>query len=103
MDHLQNDKSTLVVGGIDGIVRILDQENGSVLSGCIVDESSNVPNRSTDKYGVIQKKKVKRLSEDARIDLMPHRPPITCLGVGMQKIVTTHNDKYIRLWKFHNN
>ncbi|KAL2491636.1 F-box/WD-40 repeat-containing protein [Abeliophyllum distichum] len=103
MDHLRNDKSRLVVGGIDGIVRILDQENGIVLSGCIMDESGNVPNRSTDKYGAIEKKKVKRLSEDVHIDLMPHRPPITCLGVGMQKIVTTHNDKYIRLWKFRNN
>ncbi|CAI9769455.1 unnamed protein product [Fraxinus pennsylvanica] len=101
MGHLRNDKSTLVVGGIDGIVRILDQENGLVLSGCIMDESSNVRNRSTEKYGAIQKNEVKRLSEDAHIDLMPHRPPIKCLGVGMQKIVTTHNDKYIRLWKFH--
>ena len=40
--------------------------------------------------------------EDTRIDDIPRivRPPITCLAVGMNKVVTTHNTKYIRLWKF---
>ncbi|KAL0377179.1 UNVERIFIED_CONTAM: F-box/WD-40 repeat-containing protein [Sesamum calycinum] len=100
MHHLRNDKSTLVVGGIDGVLRIIDQNSGEVLSRCIMQDNRNVSNHSTDKNRVVEKKKAIRLSEDDRIDLMPNRPPITCLAVGMQKVVTTHNDKHIRVWKF---
>lgn len=99
MHHLRNDKSTLVVGGIDGVLRIVDQNSGEVLSRCIMQDNRNVPNQ-TDKNRVVEKKKAIRLSEDDRIDLMPNRPPITCLAVGMQKVVTTHSDKHIRVWKF---
>jgi len=28
------------------------------------------------------------------------RPQITSLSVGMKKIVTTHGENYIRVWKF---
>uniref|UniRef100_A0A5B7BI04 F-box domain-containing protein n=1 Tax=Davidia involucrata TaxID=16924 RepID=A0A5B7BI04_DAVIN len=100
MHHLRNDRSSLVVGGIDGVLRILDQDTGEVLSRCIMDESSRVSNFSKD--GVIKRKKARRLSEDTRIDLTSKtsRPSIRCLAVGMQKVVTTHNDKYIRIWKF---
>ncbi|KAA8515625.1 hypothetical protein F0562_018764 [Nyssa sinensis] len=100
MHHLRNDKSTLVVGGIDGVLRILDQDTGEVFSRCIMDESSRLSNSSKDV--VIERKKARRLSEDTRIDLITKtcRPPIRCLAVGMQKVVTTHNDKYIRMWKF---
>ncbi|KAK4476627.1 hypothetical protein RD792_015787 [Penstemon davidsonii] len=103
MNHLRNDKSTLVVGGIDGVLRIVDQDSGEVLSRCIMRESNNnISKLTTPKngIGVVEKKKAIRLSEDDRIDLMPNRPPITCLAVGMQKVVTTHNDRYIRVWKF---
>ncbi|KAI3448854.1 hypothetical protein Pfo_005519 [Paulownia fortunei] len=100
MHHLRNDKSTLVVGGIDGVLRIVDQDSGEVLSRCIMEENSNISNRSTHKNGVVEKRKAIRLSEDDRIDLMPNRPPITCLAVGMQKVVTTHSDRYIKVWKF---
>ncbi|KAK4424921.1 F-box/WD-40 repeat-containing protein [Sesamum alatum] len=39
MHHLRNDKSTLVVGGIDGVLRIVDQNSGEVLSRCIMDDN----------------------------------------------------------------
>ncbi|GFY92208.1 F-box family protein with WD40/YVTN repeat doamin [Actinidia rufa] len=102
MHHLRGDKSTLVVGGIDGVLRFLNQDTGVVFSRCIMDENS-VSNFSRDSYGVIQIRKARRLSEDTRIDLIPKssRPSIRCLGVGMQKVVTTHNEKYIKIWKFN--
>ncbi|XP_060217400.1 F-box/WD-40 repeat-containing protein At3g52030 [Lycium barbarum] len=106
MHHLRNDTSTLVVGGIDGVLRIVDQVTGEVVSRCVMDDSSTMLHRSTERFGTLQieKRKLKRLSEDDRIDLMPRasRPQITCLAVGMEKVVTTHNDKYIRVWKFKN-
>ncbi|KAG8363623.1 hypothetical protein BUALT_Bualt19G0041700 [Buddleja alternifolia] len=100
MHHLRNDKSTLVVGGIDGVLRILDQDSGEVLSSCIMEENGNIYSRSRDRNVVIEKRRGVRLSEDDRIDLMPNRPPIACLAVGMQKVVTTHSDRYVRVWKF---
>ncbi|XP_057790044.1 F-box/WD-40 repeat-containing protein At3g52030 isoform X1 [Salvia miltiorrhiza] len=101
MHHLRSDASTLVVGGIDGVLRIVDQGSGNVLSRCIM-ENSSISSRSTDKNKVIEKKKAIRLTEDDRIDLLPNRPPITCLAVGMQKVVTAQSDKCIRVWKFGN-
>ncbi|KAH6814365.1 F-box family protein with WD40/YVTN repeat doamin [Perilla frutescens var. frutescens] len=100
MHHLRNDTSTLVVGGIDGVLRIVDQGSGDVLSRCIM-ENSSISSGSTDKNRVIVRKKLAtRLAEDDRIDLMPNRPPVSCLAVGMQKVVTAHSDKYISVWKF---
>ncbi|KAL8555342.1 hypothetical protein ACS0TY_003230 [Phlomoides rotata] len=104
MHHLRNDKSTLVVGGIDGVVRIVDQDSGEVLSRWMLEQNVNTSlNRSTVNSVVFEKKKATKLSEDVRIDLMPNRPPIFCLGVGMQKLVTAHNDRFIRVWKFGSN
>lgn len=104
MHHLRNDTSTLVVGGIDGVLRTVDQVTGEVISRCIMDDSTAVVHRSTERFGTIQieSRKLRRLSENDRIDLMPRtcKPQITCLAVGMEKVVTTHNDKYIRVWKF---
>lgn len=103
MHHLLGDKSTLVIGGIDGVLRTVDQNSGEVLSRLIMEEDRSISNRSKAKNGgVIERKKAVRLSEDDRIDLMPNRPPISCLAVGMQKVVTTHNDRYIRVWRFGN-
>ncbi|XP_057977508.1 F-box/WD-40 repeat-containing protein At3g52030 [Malania oleifera] len=112
MQTLQNDVATLVVGGIDGVLRILDQNTGSVLSSCVMEDrllpssSRNTPvlpsySKSTD--GIIERRKGRRLSEDTCISRVPRstRPPITCLAVGMKKVVTTHNGKHIRLWKFN--
>lgn len=104
MNHLKNDTSTLVVGGLDGVLRALDQDTGEVLSMYIMDEPSSSSNNSKDRHNVIEKKKVRRLAEDERIDALPvaSRPSITCLAVGMQKVVTTHAEKYIRVWRFSN-
>lgn len=105
MNHLRNDTSTLVVGGLDGILRVLDQDTGEVLSMCVMDEPSNTPNHSNIKKQVIERKKVRGLAEDERIDALPlfSRPPITCLAVGMQKVVTAHSERHIRVWRFSNN
>ncbi|CAI9091990.1 OLC1v1027116C1 [Oldenlandia corymbosa var. corymbosa] len=100
------DTSVLVVGGIDGVLRILDQNTGEVLSRCIVDESnrSSVQLKGGGGHQVIEKKAVRRLQKDERLDLMSvaSRPSITCLAVGMEKVVTMNKDKCIRMWKFLN-
>ncbi|KAJ8573604.1 hypothetical protein K7X08_010115 [Anisodus acutangulus] len=92
-----NDTSTLVVGGIDGVLRFVDQVTGEVISRCIMDDNSTVLHRSTERFGTVQieKRKLKRLSEDDRIDLMPRasRPQITCLAVGMEKVVNSGSEK----------
>ncbi|XP_051145461.1 F-box/WD-40 repeat-containing protein At3g52030 [Andrographis paniculata] len=105
MHHLQNDKSTLVIGGIDGVLRVIDQDSGEIISRYIVDENRNPSHRSTSKNQnpSIEHKQAIRLSEDDqdRLYLTPSsRPPITCLCVGMQKVVTAHGNKHIRVWKF---
>ncbi|KAB1224961.1 hypothetical protein CJ030_MR1G013983 [Morella rubra] len=100
LQHLQNDTATLVIGGIDGVLRILDQNTGEVLSSCVVE--GNMLSTSKNPLLGLERRKGRRLSEDAQIDSIPRstRPPITCLAVGMEKVVTTHNSRYIRLWKF---
>ncbi|KAL9421030.1 hypothetical protein AB3S75_038571 [Citrus x aurantiifolia] len=102
LQHLQNDTSTLVVGGIDGVLRVLDQNTGEVLSRCVMDIGS-ASSSSNKVSGVIERNEGRRLSAGCCIDRIPKtiRPPITCLAVGMKKVVTTHNSKYIRLWKFN--
>lgn len=101
MHHLRNDKSTMVVGGIDGVLRVLDQNTGEVLSSCVIGDERPTSS-SRDMHVAIEKKKGIKLLEDAQIDRIPRtaRPPITCLAVGMKKVVTAHNSKYIRMWKF---
>lgn len=98
LGHMQNDTATLVVGGIDGVLHVLDQNTGELVSSYVMDQLV-----SSASSGVIEKRRGRRLSEDARIDSIPRaaRPPITCLAVGMKKVVTTHNGKQIRIWKFH--
>lgn len=100
LQQLRNDKSTLVVGGIDGVLRILDQNTGEVLTSIVLESNTS---SSRDRHGAIEIEKGRRLAEDACLDGIPRsaRPPITCLAVGMKKVVTTHNSKCIRLWKFN--
>lgn len=102
MQHLQNDTSTLVAGGIDGVLRVLDQNTGEALSSCVMDigSASSSSNKVSE---VIERIEGRRLSEGSCIDRIPKtiRPPITCLAVGMTNCVTIHNSKYIRLWKFN--
>ncbi|KAL5762613.1 hypothetical protein ACOSP7_018877 [Xanthoceras sorbifolium] len=103
LQHLQNDTSTLAVGGIDGVLRILDQNTGDVLSSCVTAISTSSSSSKNTTPSEIERKKGARLSEGTLIDRIPKsvRPPITCLAVGMTKVVTTHNSKHIRLWKFN--
>ncbi|CAJ1958449.1 unnamed protein product [Sphenostylis stenocarpa] len=105
LQHMQSDPSTLAVGGIDGILRLLNQNNGSTVSCCIMEDKVLPTSQSSS--GFIQRRKGKRLPQDTyiNIDLIPKtvRPSITCLAVGMKKIVTTHNTNDIRLWKFKSN
>ncbi|EXB95302.1 F-box/WD-40 repeat-containing protein [Morus notabilis] len=102
LQHLGNDRSTLVVGGIDGVVRLINQNTGEILSSIVLE--GKMLSGSRGNYGVVERAKGRRLAEDTHIDSIPRsdRPPITCLAVGMKKIVTTHNSKYIRMWKFRN-
>lgn len=104
MQYLRNDTSTLVVGGVDGVLRILDQNTGQMLTRCVMDPSKAKLTSTNTLYGSVERKKVKRLTENSNIGNIPFnaRSPIKCLAVGMGKIVTTHNTEYIRLWKFKN-
>lgn len=94
----------LAVGGIDGVLRILNQSTGEILSSLVIDATNGVPLSSKNSHEVVQKK-VRRLQDTTCLDIIPRylRPPITCLAVGMNKIVTTHNEKFIRAWRFHMN
>ncbi|KAL0561831.1 hypothetical protein IC582_002276 [Cucumis melo] len=100
LQHLQNDRSSLAVGGIDGILRILDQNTGTVRLCCMMD--SRLLSTHQNGLGTVEERRGKRLSDETPIDAIDrrNRPSITSLAVGMNKIVTTHNDKFIRLWKF---
>ncbi|KAL5169523.1 F-box/WD-40 repeat-containing protein [Glycine soja] len=102
LQHMHSDTSTLAVGGIDGILRLLNQNDGSVVSSCVMGDKLLSTFQSPS--GSIQRRKGSRLPENIyiNIDLIPKtaRPSITCLAVGMKKIVTTHNTNDIRLWKF---
>nr|GEU97557.1 hypothetical protein [Tanacetum cinerariifolium] len=102
IQHMRDDVSVLAVGGIDGVLRLVDQQNGDILSSCIMYESSRKLYRSQNPQSNVTRKKGIRVAEDARFDLMPRtsRPSINGLAVGMQKVVTTHADGYIRVWRF---
>ncbi|XP_073013207.1 F-box/WD-40 repeat-containing protein At3g52030 isoform X1 [Typha latifolia] len=100
--HLSNDLSTLAVGGLDGILRILSQNTGEVLASFVVDPGKSATISSEARKRSVEKTRVRSLGGDIRVDSIPRylRPPITCLSVGMKKIVTTHNENFIRLWRF---
>lgn len=102
LHHLRNDKLTLVAGGIDGVLRVLNQNTGEVLSSCVIADE-RLTSLSGNMHEFIEKGRGIRLSEDAQIDRIPRtaRPPITCLAVGMKKVVTAHNSKYVRMWQFN--
>ncbi|KAK9913000.1 hypothetical protein M0R45_036827 [Rubus argutus] len=108
IQHLRNDASSLVVGGIDGVLRLLNQNTGEVISrfvleGDLLPSSSSSSHQNAVGSGTVQRMRGRRLSQDTHIDSIPRssRPPITCLAVGMKKVITTHNNKYIRTWKFN--
>ncbi|KAM1018160.1 hypothetical protein ACFX2C_039815 [Malus domestica] len=94
---MRNDASTLAVGGIDGVLRLLNQKTGEVISSCVLDGYLSSSSRNT--IGATQRMRGTRLSEDTPVEsiLSTRRAPITCLTVGMRKVITTHYDKYIRI------
>ncbi|KAH7682908.1 F-box domain-containing protein [Dioscorea alata] len=95
--HLANYSSSLAVGGLDGVLRILNQDTGEVLSSFVADAAPTRNDRD-----VVEVIKGRSLADDSNLDSIPRyrRPPITRLAVGMNKIVTTHGQKYIRMWRF---
>lgn len=103
MGHMRNDTSTLVVGGIDGVLRTLNQNTGELLSNYVLGKYTTMATSHNSKQGSIEKMKGKALLGDVCTNSIPKhlRPPIACVAVGMRKVVSTHNDKYIRMWKFN--
>ncbi|XP_020589015.1 F-box/WD-40 repeat-containing protein At3g52030 [Phalaenopsis equestris] len=103
MRHLVTDSSTLAVGGLDGVLRILNQSTGEILSCFIMDPCTKLDGSSVSRSPLKIKMKGITIPADTEIHRIPRdrRPPITCLGVGLRKIVTAHNEKYLRLWRFH--
>lgn len=103
MHHLSSDSSTIAVGGLDGVLRILDQSTGEILSSLIMNPSTKLGCPSISNSAFRVKRKARAVSADIEIHNIPRcqRPPITCLGVGLQKIVTAHNEKYLSLWRFN--
>lgn len=113
--HFPSDTSVLAVGGIDGVVRLVCQKTGDTIRSFIMDAGqpgqSSYRLQAEKKHGrppestprqQVEKKTVREIAPDARLDNIPMnlRPPITGLSVGMRKIVTTHGENYIRVWKF---
>ncbi|KAL0924480.1 hypothetical protein M5K25_005312 [Dendrobium thyrsiflorum] len=103
LHHLACDSSTLAVGGLDGILRILNQNTGEILSRFILNQTIKLDGSSSTSSPFKTKIKAKAVSSDIEIHNIPRnqRPPITCLAVGLKKIVTAHNEKYLSLWRFH--
>jgi hypothetical protein len=99
---LPGDKATLAVGGIDGVLRLVCQRTGDTIQSLAVDADRPEESPSNRSRQQIEKKRVQKVEPDARLDNIPRRlrPQITSLSVGMKKIVTTHGENYIRVWKF---
>lgn len=89
------DSSTLVVGGIDGVLRIIDANSGQILSSYVA--TAKMTSISDGRIAKFPAAKV-----SSPVDKIPKslRRPITCVGVGLNKVVTVHNDKNIMLWTF---
>ncbi|KAL8098360.1 F-box/WD-40 repeat-containing protein At3g52030 [Apium graveolens] len=101
MNHLRDHPSVLVMGGIDGVLRAVDETSGKILSSCILNQDTSGSKRA-EASNKLSRKKGSRITEDTRLELMPKalRPSITSLAVGFRKVVTIHDDNYIRVWKF---
>ncbi|XP_078447311.1 F-box family protein with WD40/YVTN repeat doamin isoform X2 [Wolffia australiana] len=100
--HLPGDTSTLATGGIDGVLRFLSQRTGEVLASYVTSKNEAVASMTGKNKSTIMQFQVKSLSNEARIDNVPRlqRPSITCLAVGMKKVVTVNDEKYVRVWRF---
>jgi hypothetical protein len=113
--HFPGDTSVLAVGGIDGVLRLICQRTGDTIRSFIMDAGQPTQSSSRlqaeKKHGrpaesgprkQVEKKNAREIAPDAWLDNIPTnlRPQITGLSVGMRKIVTTHGENYIRVWKF---
>ncbi|KAL5697613.1 hypothetical protein ACHQM5_028738 [Ranunculus cassubicifolius] len=101
VQHMQSDKSSVVVGGSDGVLRIVNQDTGEVVSSYVIGDDP-IEDELTG-YSIIGRGKGRMIPIDENnLDYIPrtHTPPITSLVVGMQKVITTHKDKAMRVWKF---
>lgn len=65
MHHLRDHTSTLVMGGIDGVLRIVDEISGKVLSSCILNQNSGGSVRAEASNKLSRKKGI-RIAEDTR-------------------------------------
>ncbi|KAL6209029.1 hypothetical protein ACLB2K_019972 [Fragaria x ananassa] len=94
--------SDLVVGGADGVIRVLDHNTGEVMSRIVLDTGYCALPSSTSSTtrAPVQRLRGRRLSADAVVDDDIRPPPITSLAVGMKKVITTHDTDYVRTWKF---
>ncbi|WVZ53830.1 hypothetical protein U9M48_004720 [Paspalum notatum var. saurae] len=99
--HLPGDTALLAVGGIDGVLRLICQRTGEIIRSIVVNADRPAETASRSRQH-IEKKPVREVAPDAQVDNIPRRlrPQITSLSVGMKKIVTTHGENYIRIWKF---
>ncbi|KAG2263767.1 hypothetical protein Bca4012_079655 [Brassica carinata] len=102
IQQLKNDTSVMVAGGIDGVLRFVDQKSGRVLSSCIMDDKVSTVLRRQSQV-VVEKRRGKRVSQDVEIDKFERktRPQISCIAMGMKKVVTAHSGKFISVWKFN--
>ncbi|CAN7080909.1 unnamed protein product [Brassica oleracea var. botrytis] len=102
IQQLKNDTSVMVAGGIDGVLRFVDQKSGRVLSSCIMDDKVSTVLRRQSQV-VVEKRRGKRVSQDVEIDKIERkrRPQISCIAMGMKKVVTAHSGKFISVWKFN--
>ena len=84
-----SDSSTLAVGGLDGVLRLLNQNTGELISSFVMDTGPSAS--AATNWKVIERKRARALAEGIHIDSIPRcvRPPITCLAMGLNKIVTT--------------
>ncbi|KFK34439.1 hypothetical protein AALP_AA5G144900 [Arabis alpina] len=101
IQHLRTDSSVMVAGGIDGVLRVIDQKSGRILSSCVLGDKVSTTLRSNNQV-VVEKRRGRRVSQDVEIDKIEKktRPQISCLAMGMKKVVTAHSGKFISVWKF---
>lgn len=102
MQHMATDTSALVVGGVDGVLRIINQGTVKTLAWYVLEKNSTTRSFLPDDKISLIKRSVK-ISEEVEIGHLPmySLPPISSLAVGWKKVVTCHNGRFIRLWRFN--
>ncbi|KAJ3671760.1 hypothetical protein LUZ60_007839 [Juncus effusus] len=104
INHMKNDNSILACGGLDGILRILNKNSGEIMRSFHLDPRNfGGSNNNKGLRGDIERKKVVCVNEDFTVERVARylRPQILSLCVGMKKVVTTHGDDIVRVWRFN--